>query len=75
MKGQNARTYRRHVRAHEAVIDNEAWYGDGLPDLGKAFTAAMTAKRHTLLISILLRAADKATKAEALPLHAVTNFC
>jgi hypothetical protein len=45
------------------VINNEAWYGDAPPSLGEAFTAAETAKRHTLLIETLLRAAKRVAKA------------
>jgi hypothetical protein len=54
----------RHLQAHAAVINNEAWYGDGEPSFGKTFTAAETAKRHTLVIGLLYRAAKKATKAK-----------
>jgi hypothetical protein len=60
---QRAPTFRTHVRAHEAVINNEAWYGDAPPSLGEAFTAAEAAKRHTLLIETLLRAAKRVAKA------------
>ena len=39
-----------HVRAHEAVIGNETWYGDSPPSLGKAFTAKKTANRHVVVL-------------------------
>ena len=32
---QQRPSFRSHVRAHEAVINNEEWYGDGPPSLGK----------------------------------------
>jgi hypothetical protein len=55
-------TFRVHVHAHEEVINNEAWYGDGKPSPGKAFTAKRTAERQNKLIKILQRAANKAEK-------------
>src|SRR5258708_10174180 len=61
---QGGPSCRTHVRAHEAVANSESWYGDGPPSLGEAFTAVETAKRHTIMIEILLRAAKRATKAE-----------
>jgi hypothetical protein len=54
--------FRAHVRAHEAVIGNELWYGDQAPDLGEGFSAADTAERTTTVIKILLRAAKRADK-------------
>lgn len=58
-------SYRAHVRAHEAVIRNEAWYGDTHSSgMGKAFSAKETAKRQTLVIKIIRRAAKRAAKAE-----------
>jgi len=61
---QRAPTFQTHVRAHEAVINNEAWYGDGEPSLGETFTAAKTAERHSVIIETLLRGAKRAAKAE-----------
>jgi hypothetical protein len=60
---QRAPTFYRHVRAHEAVVTNEFWYGDGPPSLGKSFTAAKTADRHAEVVALLLKAAKKAEKA------------
>ena len=57
-------TFKRHVRAHQAVINNEVWYSDAPPSLGKAFSVASTAKRHTVIIKLLLRAADRAARAK-----------
>ncbi|MFZ2082378.1 MAG: hypothetical protein WAV38_38140 [Xanthobacteraceae bacterium] len=28
---QRAPAFHRHVRAHEAIVTNEFWYGDGSP--------------------------------------------
>jgi hypothetical protein len=67
---QRTPTFQRHVQAHAAVIDNEAWYGDGPPSLGKSFTAADTAKRHALVIGLLYQAAKKAAKFKDTELHA-----
>ncbi len=59
-----APNYRRHVRAHEAVVTNEFWYGDGPPSLGKSFTATKTAERHRAVVGILFKAGKRAEKAK-----------
>jgi hypothetical protein len=61
---KRAPTFHRHVRAHEAVVTNEFWYGDGLPSLGKSFTAKRTAERQADVVGILQRAAKSAETAE-----------
>jgi hypothetical protein len=60
---QRAPIFHRHVRAHEAIITNEFWYGDGPPSLGKSFTAKKTAERHRAVVSILLKAGKRAATA------------
>jgi hypothetical protein len=55
--------FETHVRAHEEIIDNENWYGDAAPSLGKSFTAKKTAERHQDVVQILGRAARRAAKA------------
>jgi uncharacterized protein (UPF0212 family) len=57
-------TFRSHVRAHEAVVANEFWYGDGHPSLGKTFTAKKTTERHAAVVHILLKAGKRAEKAK-----------
>jgi hypothetical protein len=52
-----------HIRAHEAVVTNEFWYGDGPPSLGKSFTAGKTAERHAAVVRILLKVGKKAATA------------
>jgi uncharacterized C2H2 Zn-finger protein len=52
-----------HIRAHEAVVTNEFWYGDGPAALGKSFTSAKTAERQADVIGILQRAAKSAETA------------
>src|SRR6266481_2526529 len=49
-----------HIRALEQVINNEQWYGDAPPGLGKRFTAAAAQERLTIVTDILLRAAKRA---------------
>jgi hypothetical protein len=61
-RGQNPR-FRGHVKSHQAIIQNELWYGDDPPTLGEQFTAKETAKRQALLIAILKRASKRARKA------------
>jgi hypothetical protein len=56
--------FQTHVQAHEAVTNNELWYGDRPPDLGQGFSAADTAERRTTVMEILLRAAKRADKNE-----------
>jgi hypothetical protein len=60
---QSDRAFRAHRKAHEAVLGNAAWYGDGGPNLGASFTAKETAQRHRIVVEILLRAASRAAKA------------
>ena len=62
-------TIQHRGQTHLTVMNNELWFGDGPPSLGKAFTAAETAKRHTLVIGLLYRAAKKAAKAKDTKLH------
>jgi hypothetical protein len=52
-----------HVRAHEAVVTNEFWYGDGSPVLGPSFTEKKTAERNADVVELLLKAGKKAAKA------------
>jgi hypothetical protein len=54
--------FQSHVHAHEAVANNEDWYGNKPPNLGQGFTAAETAERSTTVMKILLRAAKRAAK-------------
>jgi hypothetical protein len=56
--------FRTHVQAHEAVANNERWYGNKPPNLGQGFSAAETAERRTAVMEILLRAAKRAEKDE-----------
>ena len=52
--------FHSHVRAHGAIINNEQWYGDGPPALGKSFTARKTAERHRVVVQILLKHGKRA---------------
>ena len=63
MLHRSQRKFRSHIRAHEAVINNEDWYGDGPPSLGKFFTAGKTEKRQTEVLKLVLQAAKRAAKA------------
>ena len=31
--GRDATSFRAHRKSHAAVLENERWFGDGLPDL------------------------------------------
>jgi hypothetical protein len=56
--------FQTHVQAHEAVTNDETWYGNKPPNLGQGFSAADVAERRTTVIDILLRAAKRAQKDE-----------
>jgi hypothetical protein len=53
----------KYDHAHEQVTNNENWYGDEAPSLGKSFTAKKTAERQQEVVQILVRAAKRADKA------------
>jgi len=55
--------FRSHAKAHEAIVQNEFWYGDEPPTLGEQFTVRETTKRKDILVSILVRAVKRAGKA------------
>jgi hypothetical protein len=57
---QQRTNFRLHIRAHEAVLANELWYGDGPPSLGKFFAASKTKKRQTEVLKLVLKAAKRA---------------
>jgi hypothetical protein len=57
-------TFRELADEHQKVINNEYWYNDGPPNLGKSFSKAKTAQRHQQVIDILGRAAKRETKAK-----------
>jgi hypothetical protein len=56
-------SFKIHQRAHEEVLSNEPWFGDGEPDLGKQFTARKAKKRKAEIIDILFRAAKHLRRA------------
>jgi glucose-1-phosphate adenylyltransferase len=39
----------KHVHAHEAVITNEYWYGDGPPLMHPSLSAGKTAERRVVI--------------------------
>jgi hypothetical protein len=61
---QTNRKFNAHVQAHEAVTNNEGWYGNQPPNLGQGFSAAEATERRTTVMEILLRAAKRADKNE-----------
>jgi hypothetical protein len=60
MRHRSQRKFRSHVGAHEAVLANENWYGDGPPGLGKRFSASKTKERQTEVLKLALKAAKRA---------------
>jgi hypothetical protein len=54
--------FRNHKTAHFAVLNNEHWFSDNLPNLGAAFSTKKTNQRHKLVVKIVQRAARRAAK-------------
>jgi hypothetical protein len=52
-----------HISAHEEVLSNEPWFGDGVPVVGKQFTAEKTKQRKAEIIDILFRTARRERRA------------
>src|ERR1700722_2229028 len=50
---------RSHRKSHRIIIDNERWFKNGPPFLGKSFTANKAIKRHRQISQILKRAAKR----------------
>jgi hypothetical protein len=48
----------KHVHAHEAVITNEYWYGDGPPLMHPSLSAAKTAERQAEVVDLLEKAGN-----------------
>jgi hypothetical protein len=51
------------IREHQEVINNEYWYNDGPPLMGRSFSKAKTQQRHHQVIGILCRAAKREKRA------------
>jgi hypothetical protein len=55
--------FKTFTHEHEEVINNECWYNDGRPSLGRSFSKQKTIQRHQHVIGILRRAAKREAKA------------
>ena len=51
-----------HKKAHASILQNEHWFSDNPPDLGKAFSRKKANKRHRTVVKIVQRAAKRAAK-------------
>jgi len=51
-----------HRNAHNAIVTNELWFGEGPPDFGDSFAAKKAVKRHRQIGQILQRAARRERK-------------
>jgi proteasome lid subunit RPN8/RPN11 len=60
--------FRNHKTAHFAVLNNEHWFSDNLPNLGAAFSTKKANKRHKIVVKIVQRAAKRAAKNGQQPL-------
>jgi hypothetical protein len=54
--------FRNHKKAHATVLQNEHWFSDNPPNLGKAFSRKKANKRHKIVVKIVQRAAKRAVK-------------
>ena len=54
--------FRNHKTAHFAVLNNEHWFSDNLPNLGAAFSTKKANKRHKIVVKIVERATKRAAK-------------
>jgi hypothetical protein len=57
----------KHIHAHEAVITNEYWYGDGPPLMHPSLSARKTAERRVEVVDLLEKAANKSKATGDLP--------
>jgi hypothetical protein len=55
--------FKTHQKAHEAVLANEFWFGDGAPVIGKQFSAEKTQQRKVEIFGLLYRAAESERRA------------
>jgi hypothetical protein len=60
---RNGPTFKTHRKAHEAVLADESRFGDGVPVIGKQFTAAKAKERKTEIIGLLYPAAERERRA------------
>lgn len=56
--------FKTHQKAHEAVLANESWFGDGALLIGKQFTAAKTQQRKAEITGLLFRAAESERRSD-----------
>ena len=49
----------KHVHAHDAVITNEYWYGDGPPLMHPSLSARKTAERRADVVDLLEKASQR----------------
>jgi hypothetical protein len=54
---RNGPIFKTHQSAHEEVLANEFWFGDGVPVIGKQFTAEKAKARKAEIMDILYRTA------------------
>ena len=54
---RNGPVFKSHRKAHDQILDNEGWFGDGAPVLGKQFTAARAKVRKAAIVNLLFRTA------------------
>ena len=60
---RNGPIFKTHQKAHEEVLANESWFGDGVPVIGKQFTAEKAKERKDKVVDVLYRTARRERRA------------
>jgi hypothetical protein len=56
---RNGPVFQTHTKAHHEVLATEDWFGDGMPFIGRQFTAEKARERKAEIINLLYRAAKR----------------
>ena len=56
---RNGPTFKTHHKAHQVVLANEVWFGDGHPAIGKQFTAEKAKERKDDVVGLLFQTATR----------------
>ena len=56
--------FKRHVRAHNAVLGNAFWFDRGAPSLGRGFTLKRALRDRRVFMGILRRASRRAARSD-----------
>jgi len=57
--------FKTHQKTHHEILANKLWFGDGVPVIGKQFTAAKAKERKGKVVALLYRTARRERRAGA----------